>query len=169
MSNLNVATIHNAAEIVAIRQQLLALSPGSELGRKLIELAVKGLDEGVERMSADEISAYLGRPRDIFTANTWREGNGYVSQCQEHDVASQGSTPGESLDNLRAALAPRFEVDPEVIAFTPESERAIKLLEIIQSLDDSTIPKLSVEEIEEHLGRELGGIAEAYGETGIIR
>lgn len=169
MSDSTVVTISNISEIDAIRRQLLALSPESAFGRKLIELAVKGLDEGVERMSPAEISTYLGQPQSVFTACTAREGNGYVSQSPESGVASQGHTPGESLNNLREALALHFEVAPETIAFTPESERAIRLLEIIQSLDDSGIPKLSVEEIEEQLGRELGGIAEAYGQTGIIR
>lgn len=39
-----------------------------------------------------------------FTATVWREGDWYVSQCLEVDVASQGATEEEALANLREAL-----------------------------------------------------------------
>jgi predicted RNase H-like HicB family nuclease len=39
----------------------------------------------------------------------WREGNWYVSQCLEIDVASQGETEEEALANLREALELHFE------------------------------------------------------------
>jgi predicted RNase H-like HicB family nuclease len=44
-----------------------------------------------------------------FAATVWREGNWYVSQCLEIDVASQGATEEEALDNLREALELHFE------------------------------------------------------------
>jgi len=37
-----------------------------------------------------------------FAATAWREGKGYVSQCLEVDVASQGETEEEALANSRA-------------------------------------------------------------------
>ena len=40
-----------------------------------------------------------------FAATVWREGNWYVSQCLEVDVASQG----EALANLKEALELHFE------------------------------------------------------------
>ena len=44
-----------------------------------------------------------------FTANVWREGEWFVAQCREVEVASQGLTEGEALDNLREALELHFE------------------------------------------------------------
>ena len=44
-----------------------------------------------------------------FTASVWREGDWYVAQCLEVDVASQGRTEEEALENLREALALYFE------------------------------------------------------------
>ena len=44
-----------------------------------------------------------------FSATVWREGEWYVSQCLEIDVASQGATEEEALDNLREALELHFE------------------------------------------------------------
>ncbi|MFZ2887027.1 MAG: type II toxin-antitoxin system HicB family antitoxin [Minisyncoccia bacterium] len=39
----------------------------------------------------------------------WKEGKWYVSQCLNVNVASQGRTRREALDNLRDALALYFE------------------------------------------------------------
>jgi predicted RNase H-like HicB family nuclease len=44
-----------------------------------------------------------------FAASVWREGDWYVSQCLEVDVASQGETEDEALANLREALELHFE------------------------------------------------------------
>jgi predicted RNase H-like HicB family nuclease len=44
-----------------------------------------------------------------FSASVSREGDWYVSQCLEVDVASQGETEEEALDNLREALELYFE------------------------------------------------------------
>jgi predicted RNase H-like HicB family nuclease len=44
-----------------------------------------------------------------FAATVWREGNWYVSQCLEADVASQGETEEEALENLKEALELYFE------------------------------------------------------------
>ena len=44
-----------------------------------------------------------------FAATVWREGNWYVSQCFEVDIASQGETEEEALANLREALELHFE------------------------------------------------------------
>ncbi len=44
-----------------------------------------------------------------FAATVWREGNWYVSQCLEIDVASQGETEEEALANLKEALELHFE------------------------------------------------------------
>lgn len=39
-----------------------------------------------------------------FTARLWREGDLWVAQCHEVDVASQGETKEEALANLKEAL-----------------------------------------------------------------
>lgn len=44
-----------------------------------------------------------------FAATVWREGDWYVSQCLEVDVASQGETEEEALANLKEALELYFE------------------------------------------------------------
>ncbi len=44
-----------------------------------------------------------------FAAIVWREGNWYVSQCLEVDVASQGESEEEALANVREALELHFE------------------------------------------------------------
>jgi predicted RNase H-like HicB family nuclease len=59
-----------------------------------------------------------------FTASVWREGNWYVSQCLEVDVASQGETEEEALANLKEALELHFE--------PPHATRApaVKMIEV---------------------------------------
>lgn len=44
-----------------------------------------------------------------FAASVWREGDWYVAQCLELDIASQGETEGEALLNLKEALELYFE------------------------------------------------------------
>jgi predicted RNase H-like HicB family nuclease len=44
-----------------------------------------------------------------FTATVWQEGNWFVAQCLEVDIASQGRTEAEALENLREALELHFE------------------------------------------------------------
>lgn len=43
------------------------------------------------------------------TASIVQEGDGYVAQCPEVDIASQGETSDEALENLREALDLHFE------------------------------------------------------------
>jgi predicted RNase H-like HicB family nuclease len=45
----------------------------------------------------------------LFTALVWQEGDQFVSQCMEIDIASQGDTVEEALDMLREALELYFE------------------------------------------------------------
>ena len=49
------------------------------------------------------------RMKRSFAASVWREGRWFVSQCLEVDVASQGATEQEALENLREALELHFE------------------------------------------------------------
>jgi predicted RNase H-like HicB family nuclease len=56
-----------------------------------------------------------------FSATVWREGNWFVSQCLELDVASQGQTEEEALDNLREALELHFE--PPTATHPPKVRR----------------------------------------------
>lgn len=53
-----------------------------------------------------------------FSASVWREGDWYVAQCLDVDVASQGETEEEALANLREALELHFE--PPVATITPQ-------------------------------------------------
>jgi predicted RNase H-like HicB family nuclease len=67
--------------------------------------------------------------RQRFSASIAKEGDWYVAQCLEIDVASQGSTEKEALDNLREALelhfeTPRATVTPQVSAFEADIDAA---------------------------------------------
>ena len=44
-----------------------------------------------------------------FSANVWQEGDWFVAQCLEVDVASQGRSEDDALVNLREALELHFE------------------------------------------------------------
>jgi predicted RNase H-like HicB family nuclease len=55
-------------------------------------------------------NAYMKRP---FAARVWKEGDWYVSQCLEVDVANQGETAEEALSNLKEALELYFEAPSE--------------------------------------------------------
>jgi predicted RNase H-like HicB family nuclease len=44
-----------------------------------------------------------------FAARVWREGEWYVSQCLEVEIASQGESEAEALANLKEALELHFE------------------------------------------------------------
>jgi predicted RNase H-like HicB family nuclease len=59
-----------------------------------------------------------------FTASIWQEDEWFVAQCVEVDVASQGKTEDEALENLRDALEVHFT--PPVSTLTPQ----IRSLEI---------------------------------------
>jgi predicted RNase H-like HicB family nuclease len=59
-----------------------------------------------------------------FTASIGHEGNWYIAQCLEVDVASQGETEDEALTNLREALELYFEPP------TPTEHPHIQSLEV---------------------------------------
>ena len=52
-----------------------------------------------------------------FSASVWREGDWFVAQCLEVDVASQGETEEESLENLAEAI--RLHFTPPVATAAP--------------------------------------------------
>ena len=56
-----------------------------------------------------------------FSASVWQEGEWFVAQALETDVASQGSSVDEALVNLREALELHFE--PPVATVAPEIRR----------------------------------------------
>ncbi len=56
--------------------------------------------------------------KQTFTASVWQEGEWFVAQCVEVDVASQGRSETEALTNLREALELHFE--PPVATIVPE-------------------------------------------------
>ena len=64
-----------------------------------------------------------------LTANVWREDDMFIAQCLEFDVASQGHTVEEALDNLREAVElylepPTASVMPEIHQFGVEIRAA---------------------------------------------
>ncbi|MDA0988641.1 MAG: type II toxin-antitoxin system HicB family antitoxin [Chloroflexi bacterium] len=64
--------------------------------------------------------------RRRFTATVWQEGDWYVAQCLEVDVASQGETDEEALSNLEEALALHFE-DPRATALPTVREVEVEV------------------------------------------
>ena len=64
---------------------------------------------------------YMKRP---FSAAVWREGDWFVSQCLDVDIANQGNTEEEALANLREALELHFEPP---IATHPPAVRQIEV------------------------------------------
>jgi predicted RNase H-like HicB family nuclease len=58
--------------------------------------------------------------KQTFSASIWQEGEWFVAQCLEVDVASQGETAQKALDNLREALELHFE--PPVATLRPHIE-----------------------------------------------
>ena len=52
-----------------------------------------------------------------FSASIWQEGNWFIAQCVQVDVASQGATEDEALENLRDAIELHFS--PPVATIVP--------------------------------------------------
>jgi predicted RNase H-like HicB family nuclease len=53
-----------------------------------------------------------------FNATVWQEGEWFIAQCLEVDLASQGTTEAEALENLSDALELHFA--PPVATVTPQ-------------------------------------------------
>ena len=60
----------------------------------------------------------------VFPAAVWKEGDWFVAQCLEVDVASQGDTESEALENLKEALELHFEPP---VATRPAEVRTIEV------------------------------------------
>ena len=56
-----------------------------------------------------------------FQANVWREGDWYVAQAVEVELASQGRSEEQALSNLREALELYFEPAPAVCEIDEET------------------------------------------------
>ena len=55
--------------------------------------------------------------KQTFTASIWQEGDWFIAQCLEIDIASQGETEKEALTNLQEAIELHFE--PPVATVAP--------------------------------------------------
>ena len=51
----------------------------------------------------------MGSMKRQFSATVWQEGDWFVSQCLDLDIASQGETEVEALQNLKEAIELHFE------------------------------------------------------------
>jgi predicted RNase H-like HicB family nuclease len=56
--------------------------------------------------------------KQTFTASVWQQDKWFIAQCREIDVASQGETEEEALENLRDALELHFT--PPVATVAPQ-------------------------------------------------
>ncbi|HKO99494.1 MAG TPA: type II toxin-antitoxin system HicB family antitoxin [Pyrinomonadaceae bacterium] len=52
-----------------------------------------------------------------FSASIWQEGGWFIAQCVQVDIASQGASEDEALENLREALELHFS--PPVASLVP--------------------------------------------------
>ena len=59
--------------------------------------------------------------KQTFTASISQEGDWFVAQCLEIDIASQGETEEQALANLREALELHFEEPSATV--TPQMRR----------------------------------------------
>lgn len=59
-----------------------------------------------------------------FSASVFREGGWYVAQCLEVDVASQGESEEEALENLKEAIEFHFEPSG------PTTEPRLRIVEV---------------------------------------
>ena len=57
-------------------------------------------------------------PMRSFAASVWQEDGWFVAQCLDVDVASQGETEGEAVENLKEALQLHFT--PPVATVLPK-------------------------------------------------
>ncbi|MBI2844630.1 MAG: type II toxin-antitoxin system HicB family antitoxin [Armatimonadetes bacterium] len=56
--------------------------------------------------------------KHVFSASVWKEGEWYVAQCLDVDVASQGKTEADALESLGEALKLHFQ--PPRAAIVPK-------------------------------------------------
>jgi predicted RNase H-like HicB family nuclease len=64
-----------------------------------------------------------------FSASIWQEGEWFIAQCVQVDVASQGATEDEALDNLRDAIELHFSpAVATLVAHVRDIEGAIRAL-----------------------------------------
>ena len=53
-----------------------------------------------------------------FTVSIWQEDGWYIVQCLEVDIASQGMTRSEAIENLKEAL--RLHFTPPIATILPD-------------------------------------------------
>jgi len=53
-----------------------------------------------------------------FSASIWQEGEWFIAQCMSVDIASQGATEDEALENLRDAI--ELHYSPPVATVFPQ-------------------------------------------------
>ncbi len=142
--------------------------PQSEWGRELLALMKAVDDSGIPKLSVEEIEEYLGRPLGgiaaAFPDGVYRHEKPASAQRYQGTPQVNGLKAEEKIDLVSNVIGgAEAEVDwPE-----PQTEFGAKLIALAKELDASNTPKLSVEEIEDYLGRKLGGIAAAFP-TGVI-
>ncbi len=54
-----------------------------------------------------------------LNAIVWKEGDWYVAQCLDVDIASQGKTEQEAITNLKEALELYFEEPRSTVEYRP--------------------------------------------------
>jgi len=88
------------------------------------------LDEPVELEPNSKLTVTVlsKSDKERFTATIWQEGDLHIAQCREFEIASQGGTREEAVQNLSEAIALHFEppvasMFPEVVTLEAEVQR----------------------------------------------
>lgn len=127
--------------------------PQSEMAKALLP-ALKALDaSGTPKLSLEEIEEYLDRPLGEIAA-AFPGGAIPCTEAKEISPQRSQSTTGEPETNGALPIG--------ATVTSPPNPHGPLFTALAKAIDEAGIPKLTVEEIEEYLGRPLGGIAAAY-------
>lgn len=127
--------------------------PQSEMAKALLP-ALKALAASdTPKLSLEEIEEYLGRKLGGI-AEAFPDG---VIPCTEaREIAAQTSQPTTDESETK-------DVRPAgSLLADPPNPHGSRFTALAKAIDEAGIPRLTVEEIEDYLGRPLGGIAAAY-------
>ena len=93
----------------------------------------------------------------VLKCSIWREGNWYVSRCEELEIASQGETVEEAQKNLEEALGLFFEV-----ASYAEVMEYLSQFSPVSPTDIQKEPQVRVRSTHQEAQRVMGEVAVTF-------
>ena len=73
------------------------------------------------------------RRHTSFSALLWQEDNLYIAKCIEIELASQGKTKKEAIQNLKEAIELYFEDEPESIKIPVYKNVSVEKLHVMHA------------------------------------